>query len=280
MKAEEIIVIDDGSEEDPEEVIRSFGDDRIRLIRNRYNSGVAYSLNKGMREVKTEVILRMDADDFSVRTRAERQIRLLNKNPGSIIGGDCYSVVSARKGWRVFYPLEDSECRGWLDKMRSPLCHPAVAYRKETIESIGGYREDAFPAEDYECWTRMSKAGIKIMNSGEVEIIYKVHPGSVSLKKKAEQSKKVQEAHKAWKMWRDELEFGSEEVTTSGGRSLGIMQIFSRRWIDKELTKDLDRSERGVKGRIYLRAILGLASIVSSVRYHRLRKMVFAKGKL
>ncbi len=44
----ELLIIDDGSREPVQEIISSFGDDRIRLIQQKENMGLTKSLNKGL----------------------------------------------------------------------------------------------------------------------------------------------------------------------------------------------------------------------------------------
>ena len=59
----EIIVVNDGSTDDTEQIIRSFTDERIRLI-NQSNQGVAAALNMGLLNARAELVSRFDADDI------------------------------------------------------------------------------------------------------------------------------------------------------------------------------------------------------------------------
>lgn len=55
-------------------------DARICLVRNRKNQGLIYSLNRGLRLAKTEWIVRMDVDDFSLPNRIRVQMQYLRKH--------------------------------------------------------------------------------------------------------------------------------------------------------------------------------------------------------
>ena len=69
----EFIIIDDCSTDSSVAIIESYKDVRIRLYRNDSNSGISYSLNRGIELATTELIARMDADDVSYPQRMQIQ---------------------------------------------------------------------------------------------------------------------------------------------------------------------------------------------------------------
>src|SRR5437868_6203051 len=69
----ELVVIDDGSTDRTADVLASFSDARMRIIRFAENRGIVAALNTGIRESKPELIARMDADDICMPRRFERQ---------------------------------------------------------------------------------------------------------------------------------------------------------------------------------------------------------------
>ena len=76
----EFLIINDGSNDRTEDILKSYDDVRIRIINNDNNMGLAKSLNKGLRIARGEYIARMDADDISLPTRLARQVEFLDKN--------------------------------------------------------------------------------------------------------------------------------------------------------------------------------------------------------
>jgi glycosyltransferase involved in cell wall biosynthesis len=71
LTASEIVVIDDGSTDETETVLRKFGD-RVRYIKQS-NQGVSAARNRGVAETKSELIAFLDADDRWEPTKLERQ---------------------------------------------------------------------------------------------------------------------------------------------------------------------------------------------------------------
>ena len=62
----EFLIVDDGSEDRSAEIINSYKDKRIKLLRNERNLGVSRSCNKGIKLAEGKYIARMDCDDISL----------------------------------------------------------------------------------------------------------------------------------------------------------------------------------------------------------------------
>ena len=61
----EIIVVDDNSTDNTEEVMQSFViNPRIKFIKNKKNLGVAATANIGFKASRSQFVIRVDADDF------------------------------------------------------------------------------------------------------------------------------------------------------------------------------------------------------------------------
>ena len=76
----ELLIVDDCSTDNTDEVVASFKDERIKYFHNEKNSGAALTRNKAMREAKGEWIAFLDSDDLWTPEKLEHQIDFMKKN--------------------------------------------------------------------------------------------------------------------------------------------------------------------------------------------------------
>ena len=84
----ELIVVDDGSSDDTAAVVEAFdpGPAELLLLRNRINRGKGYSVRRGMRRARGEVLLMTDADQSTPIWQIEAFLPLLEQGYGVVIG--------------------------------------------------------------------------------------------------------------------------------------------------------------------------------------------------
>lgn len=140
------------------EYLKKIKDSRLKLIVNEYNKGLAYSLNKAIDQSIGEFIFRMDADDISVKSRLEIQLKHLLKNI-NIISSSCIEIdsngqhIGASKRY-IFHNLILRFLLYYTNKF-NPVVHSSIAARREVFEDFK-YDESILYAQDYELWKRMS----------------------------------------------------------------------------------------------------------------------------
>lgn len=76
----EIIIVDDCSTDNTDEVVAGIKDERIKYIKNEKNSGAAISRNRALREAKGKWIAFLDSDDVWLPEKLEKQIAFMKKN--------------------------------------------------------------------------------------------------------------------------------------------------------------------------------------------------------
>ena len=76
----ELIIVDDCSTDNTDEVVTSFQDNRIRFLKNDVNSGAAISRNRALREAKGKWIAFLDSDDLWLPEKLEKQISFMEQN--------------------------------------------------------------------------------------------------------------------------------------------------------------------------------------------------------
>ncbi len=76
----ELIIVDDCSTDNTDEIVASLDDIRIHYIKNEKNSGAALSRNKALREAKGRWIAFLDSDDLWMPDKLEKQIQFMENN--------------------------------------------------------------------------------------------------------------------------------------------------------------------------------------------------------
>ena len=77
----EFIIVEDASTDGSAEWLASLDDPRLRIVGNKWNKGLTYSLNKAIDLAQGEYVARMDSDDVSHRQRLARQTDFLDRHP-------------------------------------------------------------------------------------------------------------------------------------------------------------------------------------------------------
>lgn len=180
---EEIIVVDDGSNDNSLEIIDNMP---ITKVIKQNNLGVAAARNNGIKAAKSPFIICLDADDelHPAFIKTLRKALASDRGMGIVYTG--ITIVEDGKEYRVGWPPEFS----WkiLSKVSNPPsnCIPsACMFRKSMWERCGGYIQSHAPGEDTEFWVRGLSTGFTAKRvSDEGLFRYRVHGGSASRTKK------------------------------------------------------------------------------------------------
>jgi glycosyltransferase involved in cell wall biosynthesis len=152
----EVIVIDAGSTDETEAVLRSYGD-RIRWLA-RPDRGAFDAINDGWKMAKGDVWAWLNADDTWVTPNAvSTAVSYLQQHPeADVVYGDCGGIdIDGRLTW--YGAAEPWDLRKAILECHPVLNQPATFMRREIIERIGYL----FPAwcHDHELWLRIALAG-------------------------------------------------------------------------------------------------------------------------
>ena len=178
----EFIIYDDGSCPEAATLLREVEglDERIKLIGQDENHGLAFSLNACIDEAKGKYIARMDADDISELYRMEHQKKYLEENDFDLIGGisqmideDGNTIYSIKK-----VPTNFKKIKKCI-KYNQVISHPTWFGKKEVFDKLNGYRNMPL-CEDYDFTLRAILQGFKISNVNECVLKYRMTKDSIS----------------------------------------------------------------------------------------------------
>ena len=153
----EFIICDDGSSDGTYDVLADFArkDQRIVLIRNEKNLGLAATLNRCISIAKGDYIGRHDCDDYSSPERFERQIKYLSEHPEvDILGTGAFLFDQNGVYDKVLFP-ENVKKSDFL--FNSPYQHGSVIFRRDILEKANGYTVSKITrrTEDYDLFMRV-----------------------------------------------------------------------------------------------------------------------------
>jgi len=151
----ELIVIDDNSRDDTPEVVRSFGDPRIRYYRNEENLKLPRGLNKGFGLAQGEYLTWTSDDNLYAPEAIGRMAAVLR-------GGDCDFVFADyfdfwRLDERTGEPVEPRRVK-LPDVLRMEEGNNVGAcfmYTRAVYEAVGSYDPELYLVEDYDYFIRV-----------------------------------------------------------------------------------------------------------------------------
>ncbi len=182
----EFIIIDDGSTDQTPLILQSYAnqDSRIKIITHP-NMGMGKSLNEAMKIAKGNWIARIDADDIMMPQRLERQLIFLRENPELVVASSLVYYINEKGRTIGKYSSKFTSRADITEAVKNHMPigfhHPATIFRKDVIQSLGGYRPQFWPADDMDLWNRVAEAGHHVLVQPELLTKYRIHSSSVTV---------------------------------------------------------------------------------------------------
>jgi glycosyltransferase involved in cell wall biosynthesis len=176
--AEEVLVVDDGSEDDLEAALAPF--EGVKLVRKE-NGGGASARNAGVAAASGEFMAILDADDVFHPRRIEAVAELARQRPElDLLVTDARFVVGGKPTGAFFEDNEfpQGDQRAAIFASCFPTGWPTV--RISALQAAGGFDEEMRIAYDWECWLRMILAGSEAGLVPEPLYDYVLHGGSLA----------------------------------------------------------------------------------------------------
>lgn len=181
-----VLVLDGPVTQQLENIVESLKQQNniLDVIELPTNIGLGLALNEGLKYCKNELVARMDADDFSMPSRCQKQVEQFEKNPSlDIIGcpvlefvNNTGNIVGKRN-----VPLDNDSIYKYC-KRRDPFNHPTVMFKKSKVLSVGGY-SDLRKNQDTDLWIKLLSNGAVCMNLPDYLFKFRFDEGTYAKRK-------------------------------------------------------------------------------------------------
>lgn len=176
----EMIIVDDASKDNTEEVVKSFKDKRIKYIRLSKNSGPAVARNRAMEEARGKYMAFLDSDDLWKREKLEKQINFIKKNKYKIICSDYEQIDEEGNKLNKIIPCKKKvNYNGIL--LSCPVGNSTVFY---DVSKLGKFKvPNIRKRNDDALWLQILKKEEYMYGQKEVLMEYRIRQNSVSSNK-------------------------------------------------------------------------------------------------
>ena len=155
----EILVIDDGSTDETEEVARSFGK-KIRYC-FKENEGAGRARNYGLLKARGEYIAFLDSDDLWLPEKLSLQVTLLDRSRQTgLVYTDIKSFSELGTSEKSYFQYT-KPYSGYIFRqlfMKNFIPTSTVMVRRHCFEKVGIFKKDQPHAEDYDMWLRIASS--------------------------------------------------------------------------------------------------------------------------
>ena len=165
-----MIICDDGSTDGTLEILKGYEQtypDKFEIIQNDSNRKLPYSLNHCLKHVKTNLVARMDGDDWSMPERFEKQVAFLKAHPEYDLVGTGVTVSDGEKKIAAIIKTPNPTKKTML--CQNAFSHATIMTYKRVYDALDGYSLDpmVLRVEDVDLWCRFLAAGFKGYNLAE-----------------------------------------------------------------------------------------------------------------
>ena len=171
----EVIIIDDGSTDNSESIIKflMLNDHRVKYFRNKKNLGLPQSLNHGIKKSKGQFIAWTSHDNIYFKHALSILYKSLITHEADFIYSNCDIIDhNAHKVGRLNAKPQEHLLFG-------NVVFACFLYKREIHEEIGLYDKNLTLIEDYDFWLRCARH-FKMINIDKVLYQYRLHEGSLT----------------------------------------------------------------------------------------------------
>jgi glycosyltransferase involved in cell wall biosynthesis len=180
----EILIANDGSKDRTLEILKNYQQQDPRIVIDDHeNMGISKTINRLTKMAKSEIVIRIDADDLMTLDRVEKQWRYFKDRPEiDFLSCDTEFINEKSEvfGYQSFegYNTPEDSVNNLSTQSLVVVAQAGFATRKQAFLAVGGYDEDVIYAEDLDLFTRMVENGSKVIIMREPLVKYRLHANS------------------------------------------------------------------------------------------------------
>ena len=152
-----ICAVDDGSTDDTADILERYATYGLPL-RQRH-AGQAAARNRGIRISDSPFVAFLDADDYWLPNKLERQLAVLRQNPNvGLVCSDCATIQEGKFAGSYFGSVT-APAAGKLFERLVRECFvftPTVVVRRKCLDEVGLFDESLVVSEDFNLWLRIA----------------------------------------------------------------------------------------------------------------------------
>lgn len=154
----ELIIVDDGSTDETDEVVRRYHDERIRYVKNETNMGANYARNRGVRMAKGEFLAFIDSDNVLFPSKLEILYKEFKKSDKLGLVFAQVQIVDLN-GTENIFPREEFRINDITEIMSytNVIDTNAAIIKKQLFEKVGGFDESLKRMQDWDLFFRALK---------------------------------------------------------------------------------------------------------------------------
>jgi glycosyltransferase involved in cell wall biosynthesis len=153
----ELIIIDDGSRDETQQLVSGIRDPRVRYLRHECNRGPSAARNTGIRAAQGTYIAFLDSDDEWSPEKLALDLHVFNSRDavGLVYSGVCYRDPRGR----VVRDTPSIQGRVYAQLLAHDFigCCSRVALRKTVLDLVGSFDERIINEEDWDLWVRITE---------------------------------------------------------------------------------------------------------------------------
>lgn len=224
----ELIIVDNYSEDDTEEIVTSFADKRIKYLKFKNHGIIAASRNYGIKNSQGKYIAFLDSDDMWHHFKLEKQLQYFCDKEIVGVGTDAILISDTPFYRQEYHPRSTN---GYVDYdyysilNSNPIITSSVIVRRDILSVVGGFDEDPDFRfiEDWQLWLRMARLGKFRILGGQL-VYYRVFTDK--------DRDRVDVAKRVLKIFEKQLDLGYVTEKDIKEARAGVNLLIARRLLD------------------------------------------------